>query len=289
LLRLLVESGARLNFLVQMFEAKQTELIAMYLCTGADQVNPNICNSAGLSLLMIAVANDDIQTVSEILKCPRLDIGKVDQHRNTALHYATIVGNPEIVKMLTQHGASIKAKNNDNKTPVELLRKDGREELANWMEGFHRERKFFPFFQKLEAKIQVLENQVQILKNLVPYASISFQPTESGIIVNSKYNISRVERTIIGADTCFRIYFEKPLDHTNYLVSGSANMWGPGGTILGLEGNNKSGDQYEGLTGQWFQVGTRKMSENQRADSDLIHVIVFNSFEQLCSCLGTLN
>ena len=59
------------------------------------------------------------------------DIRAMDESKNTALHLASLNGNPEIVTILLENGAEINAVNSTNETPLIIAIQNGHQEIVD--------------------------------------------------------------------------------------------------------------------------------------------------------------
>ena len=163
LLRLLILSGAQIeDLLFKAIENNQVELIEFLLTDAKAKqlVNPNISDSKGQTALMLAIQKNQLKTVSLLLGQLSMNMNQVDAHGNTALHHAAMLGKNDIIKLLMKQHASIKDKNKENKTPVQLARENGHKDLANWMEEKHQYKKIKPFLKPLQAKLEEQKTEI---------------------------------------------------------------------------------------------------------------------------------
>ena len=56
--------------------------------------------------------------IFRILTYQEYDISKPDSERQTALHYAAFIGNPEVCRALIRHGSQVDPKDQDGFTPL---------------------------------------------------------------------------------------------------------------------------------------------------------------------------
>ena len=159
LLKLLILSGAQIeDLLLKAIENNQVELIEFLLTDAKQLVNPHISDSKGQTALLLAIQKNQLKTVSLLLGQLGMNMNQVDTYGNTALHHAAMLGRNDIIKLLMKQHASIKDKNKEKKTPVQLARENDYKDLANWMEEKHQYKKVKPFLKPLQAK---LEEQMQ--------------------------------------------------------------------------------------------------------------------------------
>ena len=127
------------NFILQRFELKQIfDLI---------KTDPDI--------LILAVSTNNLSIVKEILKYSANVNHKMEQgDESTAISYAVNNGNPEMVKLLLDHGADPYIRNKHGKNAYDQI----------------RERLKFASSQKLEnyRKIERLLRQVEKNKDILP-------------------------------------------------------------------------------------------------------------------------
>lgn len=165
-LKHLVLSGASLeDLLLKAIATNQSELIQFLLREAKSMVNPNITNMDGKPTLLLAIEKNQLETVSLLLSHPKINIIQTDQVGNTGLHFAAMSGNEAMVKLLMKYHLSIKDKNKDRKTPVQLARGQGHAALANWMEEKHRYKKIKPFLKPIQVKLEEQQQVNQSLKS----------------------------------------------------------------------------------------------------------------------------
>ena len=56
--------------------------------------------------------------MNPITSAKEYDITKPDSERQTALHYAAFIGNPEVCRALIRHGSQVDPKDQDGFTPL---------------------------------------------------------------------------------------------------------------------------------------------------------------------------
>ena len=66
------------------------------------------------------------------------DVDAVQNGGFTALHAAAHNGQIEMIKLLVAAGANPKLKNNKNKTPEDLAREKGHEEVVEYLKQYYR-------------------------------------------------------------------------------------------------------------------------------------------------------
>ncbi|CAJ1462271.1 unnamed protein product [Effrenium voratum] len=61
-------------------------------------------------------------------------VSRQNQHGNTALHEATISGAKDVAWLIVENGGerSVRIKNKEGKTPLDIARDRGREEFVTW-------------------------------------------------------------------------------------------------------------------------------------------------------------
>ncbi len=165
LLKLLILSGAQVeDLLLKAIENNQVELIEFLLTDAKQLVNPHISDSKGQTTLLLAIQKNQLKTVSLLLGQPGMNMNQVDAYGNTALHHAAMLGRNDIIKLLMKQHASIKDKNKEKKTPVQLARENDYTDLANWMEEKHQYKKVKPFLKPLQAKQKSAQQQIALLQ-----------------------------------------------------------------------------------------------------------------------------
>ena len=161
LLKLLILSGAQIDdLLLKAIENNQVELIEFLLTDAKQLVNPYISNSKGQTALLLAIQKNQLKTVSLLLGQLGMNMNQVDAYGNTALHHAAMLGKNDIIKLLMKQHASIKDKNKEKKTPVQLARENDYKDLANWMEEKHQHKKVKPFLKPLQAKLEEQKTEI---------------------------------------------------------------------------------------------------------------------------------
>ncbi|TVS11931.1 MAG: ankyrin repeat domain-containing protein [Wenzhouxiangella sp.] len=111
---------------VTMAAAKnEGEMLALLGAAGAD---PNPADIYGWTPLMRAAYEGHRDSVMALLELPGLDLGRVNNSGQTALHLAVISGSAELVQALLDHGARQTADSNDY-TPQSIARELNRDDL----------------------------------------------------------------------------------------------------------------------------------------------------------------
>ena len=121
-----------------------------------------------------------------------------------------------------------------------------------------------------------MQQEIDSLKKMQP-KRVSFNGRDG---VNEKheckiFNSFGVSKVIRETTGIYIIYFDKPMDNNNYIITCSTNMWHTGGVIAGLEGNNKENDVAYKQTKECCRIGTRCPRANANRNSDLINVIIY--------------
>ena len=154
-------SGAQIeDLLLKATENNQVELIEFLLTDAKQLVNPYISDLKGQTALLLAIQRNQLKTVSLLLGQLGLNMNQVDAYGNTALHHAAMLGKNDIIKLLMKHDASIKDKNKEKKTPVQLAGENDYKDLANWMEEKHQHKKVKPFLKPLQAKLEEQKTEI---------------------------------------------------------------------------------------------------------------------------------
>ncbi len=73
-------------------------------------------NNSDISPFLVAVIKGDIGSVKSQID----SVDFKDENGSTALHYACLMRNEELIKLLTEHGAKFHIKNNDSISPKDL-------------------------------------------------------------------------------------------------------------------------------------------------------------------------
>lgn len=102
------------------------------------------------------VKKNDIKKVGQMLDKKEVNINRIDQDKNTALHIAIEFGYLDMVKLLIQRGAKLQIKNGNGETAQELaLRKRSVRVLDTMKE-----------FSKVYVKKEVGEPKTEFIRDL---------------------------------------------------------------------------------------------------------------------------
>ena len=111
-------------------------LLHLYQIPGAalDDINHRFVGQK--TLLHIAAEHNNIHALKQILLKQEVDIDAIDEEGNTALHYASMNGNLDLVRLLTDTNRikdSKRIKNKDGDTPLNLAMMSGNIELLMFL------------------------------------------------------------------------------------------------------------------------------------------------------------
>lgn len=152
----LIEIFIKIGVDVNVFD-KKGNLPLVIASEQADYETVNILTEAGASLnatneygetsLMYAVRNNDFKLTKSLIAWD-IDVNKANIKKQAPLHIAAINENIDIMNILIRSGANLYAKDQDNKTPLNFLKK-----------------KIFSKYYKYKNEVQDLYAQVQAEKN----------------------------------------------------------------------------------------------------------------------------
>jgi len=169
-------------------------MVKFLLETYSDKINPNMLmpttEKPKRNLLMALIEKNQLDNIALLLKYPTLDVDQIDNTGNTALHYlVTKIGlndpsnNKLLITSFMEKGFNIKKTNDDQKTPLEILRKTA-PQFENEIHKYHQQLKVQPFLN------QVMELRQEIQK----LTSISLQ--NKLIIALSEGNLEKTKKLI---------------------------------------------------------------------------------------------
>ena len=98
--------------------------------------NMNHQNLFGSTSLMCSAANGNLAALSTLLKCERTSIDLASRFGQTALMKAVIAGKSDSVDLLLKAGASVKIKNKQGKTALDLANEKGQIKIVNQLISF---------------------------------------------------------------------------------------------------------------------------------------------------------
>lgn len=90
----------------------------------------------GLNPLIYAVRDNKIEILEELLKFKDLDIDFQDKDKNSAIHYAVIQRNSQLVDILVENGIDIDKQNADGRTSLMLAALNGSEQIVDQLLDF---------------------------------------------------------------------------------------------------------------------------------------------------------
>jgi|SRR6185312_4116324 len=127
-------NGQTLNEqLYQAVKAKNSTQVGLLLDKGADANYKAARGEFQLSLLIVSVNNQDIQTV-KLLVDHNAEINWKDWFKTTALMYAAQKGNVEIISYLLKHGADIHAHDDQGNTVLTAAKEGNHPEAIKLIE-----------------------------------------------------------------------------------------------------------------------------------------------------------
>ncbi|MEM1136590.1 MAG: ankyrin repeat domain-containing protein [Bacteroidota bacterium] len=88
--------------------------------------------------LLKAVQACDYSAVASVLKTD-IKVNAVDQHGMSALHYAVICGNPEIVQLLLLHKANAQIYDNKGMLPIDYAKLFEQSEIVGLLLGKYKQ------------------------------------------------------------------------------------------------------------------------------------------------------
>ena len=100
----------------------RVENVNILLVSPKIKYNPIDCQ--GFTPLIKACASQAYDTVKSLLRCKDIKINIKDKSGNNALHYLCEDEKFDIAIQLIKEGGDIEDKNNDNKTPLDLIKSD---------------------------------------------------------------------------------------------------------------------------------------------------------------------
>lgn len=106
--------------------AKKADFVSLLLEAGAE---PNACNKDGLSILTIAVLQNDLATLKALVKSPKIDLNIRDRYRYTALMRAAHDGRAEMVQILLDAEADASISVAGGYTAADYARAEGHYEI----------------------------------------------------------------------------------------------------------------------------------------------------------------
>ncbi|MCK9272388.1 hypothetical protein M0P65_02465 [Candidatus Gracilibacteria bacterium] len=97
------------------------------------------------------------------------------------------------------------------------------------------------------------------------------------LAIYASYGVSSVTRASSYPAGAYKINFSTPLPDINYAVMGSCNARGYSGNSFTVEGNNISGNTYQGLFTTYAQVGCRVSSTNVNTNSNYVTAVIYDN------------
>ena len=108
--------------------AKRADFVTLLVAAGAQ---PNVKNKDWIPALVIAVLQQDLNTVNALLQAPGIDLNLTDSDRHTALMHAAGMGEAEIVKVLLKAGANFTLQSSNRATALDYARHNKQVECAH--------------------------------------------------------------------------------------------------------------------------------------------------------------
>lgn len=95
------------------------------------QIKYNPIDNQGFTPLIKASASQAYDVVKSLLRCKDIKINIKDKSGNTALHYLCEDEKYDLAIQLIKEGGDLEIKNNDNKTPLDLIKSDDIKSIIN--------------------------------------------------------------------------------------------------------------------------------------------------------------
>jgi len=73
----------------------------------------------------------DLEKVKSFVESNKFDQTERDAKSNMTIHYAAQGGNPEVIRLLVQHGADVNAPSGEHMTPLQIAEKAGKKEAVD--------------------------------------------------------------------------------------------------------------------------------------------------------------
>ncbi len=124
-----INSDGNSLLLIACYKGK-TDIVNYLLKKGA---NPNQLSSEGSALLAAVYKND--LTISKLLLKRNVDLKAVGRDGNSALHYAVLNQNSEMVQLLLKKGVDINIENSDGQTALSIAKAQNQEVLIKLLES----------------------------------------------------------------------------------------------------------------------------------------------------------
>jgi ankyrin repeat protein len=109
--------GGGQSHLVTAVVGQHADFVDLLIQAGA---HPNVKNRDWMPALTIAVVQEDVASVTALLRSPNIDVNAYDKQCNTALMHAADKRNTELIKLLLQAGANPNISNFDSLTPLHV-------------------------------------------------------------------------------------------------------------------------------------------------------------------------
>ena len=100
--------------------------------------NPNEPQNQGVTPIQAAAANGELEIVKILASLTNNCLNVTDKYGWTALHTAAVNGEIEITKFLAPLMDNLNARNEDGKTPIDLAKRKGHNEVVKFLESFER-------------------------------------------------------------------------------------------------------------------------------------------------------
>ncbi|MEW6360074.1 MAG: ankyrin repeat domain-containing protein [Planctomycetota bacterium] len=133
--QLLIAKGARPTF-HDAAALGQTHQLAEFVSSGTDV---NTKTPQGLTALHLAAGNGYVETVALLLDRGAATEAVATENRWTPLHWAVYCNHKDIVQLLVERNANVNAKDVTGRTPLDVARQNGNDDIAEILRTHQRE------------------------------------------------------------------------------------------------------------------------------------------------------
>ncbi|XP_044178516.1 transient receptor potential cation channel subfamily A member 1 homolog [Acropora millepora] len=113
-----IEGEINPSYGMQLSMEESTESFIMFLVQQGGDVN--VVDNSGSSPLHYAATKGNLTAVRELLQCDGIKIDHMDEYGSTPLHCAVTCSDGKVVKALLDAGADLRAKDDEDRTPIHL-------------------------------------------------------------------------------------------------------------------------------------------------------------------------